>query len=89
MKALKIYFAGDLFDTKRLTTKDIERVIGIISSHPRIDFLYLFGNHEKNALIESGRELPENLKIFDKEWTYFKYGNLNEYMIHFVEDSAE
>ena len=68
--------AGDLFDTKRLTTKDIERVIGIISSHPRIDFLYLFGNHEKNALIESGRELPENLKIFDKEWTYFKYGNL-------------
>ncbi len=68
--------AGDLFDTKRLASRDIDRVIGIINSHPGIDFLYLFGNHEKNALYESGKKLPTNLKIFGKEWTYFKYGNL-------------
>ncbi len=68
--------AGDLFDTKRLTSRDIDRVIGIIASHPKTVFLYLSGNHEKNALAESGRELPDNLKIFGKDWTYFTYGNV-------------
>ncbi|MBQ2793240.1 MAG: metallophosphoesterase [Clostridia bacterium] len=68
--------AGDLFDTRRLTVRDVERVIHVIASHPETDFLYLPGNHEKNALLESGRELPENLKIFGKNWTYFTYGNL-------------
>lgn len=68
--------AGDLFDTKRLTSRDIERVIGIIAAHPKTDFLYLSGNHEKNALVESGRQLPENLKLFGKDWTYYNYGEL-------------
>ncbi len=68
--------AGDLFDTKRLTARDIDRVIGIIEAHPKIQFLYLFGNHEKNALAESGRALPENLRLFGKDWTYFTYGDV-------------
>lgn len=68
--------AGDLFDTKTLLKKDIERTVGVIESHPDIDFLYLFGNHEKNALLESGRALPSNLKFFGKDWTYFTYGDV-------------
>ena len=68
--------AGDLFDTQKLNQRNIDRVIDVILGHPAIDFLYLPGNHEKNALLESGRQLPENLKIFGREWTYYTYGEV-------------
>ena len=74
--ARAMIIAGDLFDTKALSKKDIDRTFGLIESHPDIDFLYLFGNHEKNALLESGRALPSNLKLFGKDWTYFTYGDV-------------
>ena len=68
--------AGDLFDTSKITKSTAERVIGAISRSPSIDFLYLSGNHEKNALTESGVTLPENLKLFGEGWTYFDYGEV-------------
>lgn len=68
--------AGDLFDSERISASSRERVLGIIESHKGIDFLYLPGNHERNSLSECGLLLPENLKIFDTGWTYFKYGEL-------------
>lgn len=68
--------AGDLFDTERITKSAAERVIGAIAKCPSIDFLYLSGNHEKNALTESGIPLPENLKLFGDDWTYFEYGSV-------------
>ena len=68
--------AGDLFDTSKITKSTAERVIGAISRCPSIDFLYLSGNHEKNALTESGVTLPENLKLFGEGWTYFDYGEV-------------
>ena len=68
--------AGDLFDTDRITKSNAERVLGAMARHPSLDFLYLTGNHEKNALIESGVALPDNLKLFGDEWTYFDYGEV-------------
>lgn len=68
--------AGDLFDTDRITKSTAERVLGAMARHPSLDFLYLTGNHEKNALIESGVPLPANLKLFGEEWTYFDYGEV-------------
>ena len=68
--------AGDLFDSDKITRSAAERVLGAIARCPRIDFLYLSGNHEKNALTESGISLPDNLKLFGDEWTYFDYGNV-------------
>lgn len=68
--------AGDLFDTERITKSTAERVIGAIAKHPFLEFLYLSGNHEKNALIESGITLPDNLKLFGEDWTYFDYGEV-------------
>ena len=68
--------SGDLFDTKKLAQRDIDRVIDIMESHPGLDFLYLSGNHEKNALLESGARLPDNLKLFGKDWTYYTYGEV-------------
>lgn len=68
--------AGDLFDTERITKSVAERVLGAMARHPSLDFLYLPGNHEKSALIDSGVPLPENLKLFGEDWTYFDYGEV-------------
>ena len=68
--------AGDLFDSERITGSTVSRVLGAISKYPSIDFLYLSGNHEKNALTECGASLPENLKLFGEDWTYFDYGDV-------------
>jgi len=65
--------AGDLFDSERITKSIAERVLSIIEKNASIDFLYLPGNHEKQALLECGVSLPQNLKIFGDEWTYFTY----------------
>ena len=65
--------AGDLFDTRRVSKSLCERILKIISCAPSVEFLYLSGNHEKNAVIESGLELPRNLRIFSEDWTYFDY----------------
>ena len=68
--------AGDLFDTDKVTKSAKERVLATISRCPEIDFLYLSGNHEKNALTDGGAALPKNLKLFSDEWTYFDYDNV-------------
>ena len=68
--------AGDLFDTDKVTKSTAERVISAIARCPSIDFLYLTGNHEKNALAESGVALPDNLKLFGDSWTFFEYGEV-------------
>ena len=65
--------AGDVFDNERVTKSNLERVLGIIEKNASIDFLYLPGNHEKQALVESGLPIPDNLKIFGNDWTYFNY----------------
>ena len=65
--------AGDLFDSERVSKTVAERVLGIIERSAGIDFLYLPGNHEKQAIAESGIPLPQNLRIFGEEWTYFNY----------------
>ncbi len=68
--------AGDLFDSERITRSLAERILAAIEAAHGIDFLYLSGNHEKSALLQCGVSLPENLKIFGEDWTYFDYGVL-------------
>lgn len=75
-KALAFIIAGDLFDSEKITRSTAERVLSAISRYPTLDFLYLSGNHEKNALIECGIPLPRNLKLFSEQWTYFNYGEV-------------
>ena len=73
IKADAVIIAGDLFDSERVALSVCKRVIDAISSSPEVDFLYLVGNHEKTAFIECGLMMPENLKIFTREWTSFDY----------------
>lgn len=67
---------GDLFDNESVGLSTLDSVMGIIESAPRVKFLYLPGNHEKNRLISSGVRIPENLMIFGEDWTYFTIGNV-------------
>ena len=70
-KARAVIIAGDLFDNDTVSSKTLTYVMGVIERCKGIDFLYLSGNHEKKRLLESGIDLPENLKIFGEDWTYF------------------
>lgn len=68
--------AGDLFDCERISRRAAERTLSVIESYPELDYLYLPGNHERYALLQMGLELPENLKIFSEDWSYFDYGEV-------------
>ena len=68
--------AGDLFDTKRVTKRAVERITSVIDRHPEIDFLYLRGNHEGTAFTDKMSTQPKNLRIFGDDWTYFEYGEI-------------
>ncbi len=75
--AAAVIIAGDLFDSEKVGKRTIKNVLDIIFSCPHAVFFYLSGNHEKRVLLESGLPLPENLKIFGEDWTYFKLGDVN------------
>lgn len=76
LSADSIIIAGDLFDSENISKRALDTVIFEISASPEISFFYLPGNHEKNAFLSSGRNLPKNLFIFGEDWTYFKAGDL-------------
>lgn len=74
--AKAIIIAGDLFDSERITRREMDSTLSIIERAANIAFLYLPGNHERDVILNSGYEIPKNLLIFDKDWTYFKMGEL-------------
>ena len=69
--------AGDLFDSERIGKRTLKNTLDIISAHPKVTFLYLAGNHEKTALTRSMLPLPENIRIFESEWSSFAVGGVN------------
>ena len=73
MGAEAVIIAGDLFDTERITRSDLDSVLSSIAGAGGVTFFYLSGNHEGDALKESGVPLPENLKLFGDDWTYYNF----------------
>ena len=73
--AAGIIIAGDLFDSEKITKKDMDYVISVIRGAADIEFFYLPGNHERDVILSAG-ELPENLHIFGKEWSVFSVGGV-------------
>lgn len=74
--ARAILISGDLFDSTRVSKKAIDTALDVIEENSRIEFFYLQGNHEGNALSAHGRALPENLKTFGDDWTYYDLGDV-------------
>lgn len=69
-----IMICGDLFDSDRPFQKDKRIFYDIVRSSPKIDFLYLKGNHDLHDAVSE--EIPENLKLFSQKWTSYSYGNV-------------
>lgn len=68
-----ILIAGDLFDTERVTSTTADCILSVIKQNENIDFLYLKGNHDEANQAFLGAALPDNLKTFSNEWTYYQY----------------
>lgn len=71
-----IIIAGDLFDSERASKRALDTAIAIIGGAKDITFFYLQGNHEGDALGRSGIALPDNLKTFGDDWTYYEIGEV-------------
>lgn len=74
MGASAMIIAGDLFDSDRITKKQLDSALSIFAAAESMTFFYLPGNHERDLLLRSEAALPKNLLIFGKEWTYFSAG---------------
>lgn len=72
--AKAIIIAGDLFDRNRVSASAKNIVYGIIVSHPGILFFYLRGNHDLRGAKEDPPDLPDNLCLFRRDWTYYTLG---------------
>lgn len=69
-----IIIAGDLFDHNRINRTTRNAVYDQIKLHPWITFYYLQGNHDSESFLSDMEEIPENLKLFGKEWTTYIAG---------------
>ena len=69
-----ILIAGDLFDVKNISAT-ANTVLHHINEHSDIHFYYLKGNHDNDNFLSGIENLPENLKLFNKQWkTYEEAG---------------
>lgn len=72
-----VLIAGDLFDTANIAAKARKMVWDLIEKNSEIDFLYLRGNHDAQTNFMEGKELPDNFKIFGKDWVEYRYGEVS------------
>ncbi len=70
IEAKIIIIAGDLFDSEKISKRAKDTVLSAIERAKDTAFLYLPGNHERDALLHES--LPTNLHSFGADWTYFE-----------------
>lgn len=72
-----IIIAGDLFDTSKMQQITIKKKIAyVIGQNPKIDFLYLRGNHDAADFFSTLDAKLPNLKTFNSNWTSYTYDNV-------------
>ncbi|MCH5333215.1 MAG: DNA repair exonuclease [Agathobacter sp.] len=71
-----ILIAGDLFDTRAVSAMARNVVKDMILGHPEIDFIYLKGNHDSDNFLSKLEAIPENLLMFQDQWTTYRYGRV-------------
>ena len=69
-----IIIAGDLFDTRNISVGAKKEVYNIIINNPDIMFYYLQGNHDNGSFLSFLNEVPDNLRMFGKDWTSYNAG---------------
>ncbi len=73
-----IIIAGDLFDHNQISKTTRNAVYDQIRLHPWIEFYYLQGNHDSNSFLSDMEEIPDNLKLFGKEWISYTVAETQE-----------
>ena len=68
-----ILLCGDVFEYDKPSSIDVERFIDTVRDAEDVDFLYISGNHDSDALFKYG-EMPQNLTLM-REWTVKKYAD--------------
>ena len=71
-----ILIAGDMFDTRNVSAMVRNMVRDVIVENPKIDFLYLKGNHDSDNFLSKLDEIPSNLYLFSNQWRTYTYGNV-------------
>ena len=66
-----IIIAGDLFDKKNISATARNAVMNAIINNENLQFYYLRGNHDLTGFWGDLEELPDNLHIFENEWTSY------------------
>lgn len=61
-----IMLCGDIFDTQEPTKRTVNLIKKAIINHPKITFLYIWGNHDSRFHIFEEDELPKNFIVFDE-----------------------
>lgn len=79
-----IIISGDLFDSDKPLVKDKEFFYSVVSNNPKIDFIYLKGNHD---ILGDAKQF-DNLKTFTNEWSSYQYGNLLISGVEMVKENA-
>jgi len=65
--------AGDMFDTKKITSKSFSYIIELIRKHENKLFFYIAGNHDSETkLINNNENIPQNLIIFGTNFSKYK-----------------
>ena len=66
-----VLICGDLFDRNNISATARNTVKNVFNSHPGIRFYYLKGNHDDDNFFEGGEMIPQNVRLFDSDWTSY------------------
>lgn len=84
-----VLLAGDLFDGARVSVKTMDMVLSAIRRTPKVDYLYLCGNHDEALSATLARELPENLKLFTDTWNTYRYEGVSVSGVEITEQNCQ
>lgn len=83
-----VIIAGDLFDGERIKLRTVDEILDAIRRTSKVDYLYLAGNHDGATYAFADHNIPDNLKIFGKEWTTYEYDNVTISGVEICEANA-
>ncbi len=83
-----VIIAGDMFDGERVKVRTVDEILDAIRRTPKVDYLYLAGNHDEGAYAFADHDMPENLKFFGKEWRTYEYDEVVVSGIEICETNA-
>lgn len=84
-----ILIAGDLFDHDNVTKSCKQTVLDEMKRAQNITFFYLRGNHDRFFSWDENRlNLPENVIMFQDEFSYFQFGEVCIAGVEFSPENA-